>query len=134
MIDGMTNFFVNTDNRLKSSVRQQTRSMVRVPVSSAETILRDAGVREVDVGLIWIDIEGYEAIACLSMVELMTLSTPVYMVVSPEFSPRDQGSSLIRYLATYYRRCVVLNVPSPHIMPVSDIPLNQGTIQILLID
>jgi FkbM family methyltransferase len=136
LIDGMTNFYVGRDDRQRSGMKQQgpNDSKTRTPINTVETILQDAGVPLEQIGLVWIDIEGYEAIACLSMSKLMERNIPIYAVLSPELYHRDHGSSLVRYLATYYRRCVLLTDAEPRIVKVSDIPLDQGSVRVLLVD
>jgi FkbM family methyltransferase len=136
IIDGMTNFYVGRDDKQRSGMKQQkpNDTKTRTPISTIETILQDARVPVEQIGLVWIDIEGYEAIACLSMTGLMERNIPIYAVLSPELYHRDHGSSFVRYLATYYRRCVLLNDAEPQIINVSDIPLDQGSVRVLLID
>ncbi len=136
VIDGMTNFYVSRDDKQRSGMKQQkpNDAKTRTPVNTIETILQDARVPAEQIGLVWIDIEGYEAIACLSMTRLMERNIPIYAVLSPELYHRDHGSSLIRYLATYYHRCVLLTDTEPRIINVSDIPLDQGSVRVLLID
>jgi FkbM family methyltransferase len=136
IIDGMTNFYVGRDDKQRSGMKQQgpNDTKTRIPINTVETILQDARVPLEQIGLIWIDIEGYEAIACLSMTGLMERNTPIYAVLSPELYHRDHGSSFVRYLATYYRRCVLLTDAEPRIVNVSDIPLDQGSVRVLLID
>jgi len=136
VIDGMTNFYVGRDDRQRSGMKRQSLSdtQMRLPISRVETILQDAHVPLEQIGLVWIDIEGYEAIACLSMTGLMERNIPIYAVLSPELYHRDHGSSFVRYLATYYRRCVLLTDAEPRIVNVSDIPLDQGSVRVLLID
>ena len=133
IIDGMTNFYVNREDRQRSSIKQRTDLMVRTAMSTVSTILQDTGIAPDEVALIWIDIEGYEAIACLAMTEIRQ-GVPIHAVLSPDWYHADQGSSLIRYLATYYHRCVVLDDPSRHVISVSKIPLDRGKIRVLLID
>ncbi len=136
VIDGMTNFYVGRDDKQRSGMKQQrpNDTKTRTPISTVETILQDACVPLEQIGLVWIDIEGYEAIACLSMTGLMERNIPIYAVLSPELYHRDHGSSFVRYLATYYRRCVLLTDAEPRIVNVSDIPLDQGSVHVLLID
>jgi FkbM family methyltransferase len=134
IIDGMTNFYVNREDRLRSSIKQRTDLMIRTPMSTVSTILQDTGIAPDEVALIWIDIEGYEAITCLAMTEIMAQGVPIHAVLSPEWYHADQGSSLIRYLATYYHRCVVMDDPSRQVTSVSKIPLDRGNISVLLID
>ncbi|CAN7512016.1 FkbM family methyltransferase [Phyllobacterium sp. LjRoot231] len=136
VIDGMTKIYVSRDDKQRSGMKQQkpNDTRTRTPISTIETILQDARVPAEQIGLVWIDIEGYEAIACLSMTRLMERNVPIYAVLSPELYHRDHGSSLIRYLATYYRRCVLLTDSEPRIVNISDIPLDQGSVRVLLID
>ncbi|TXR49022.1 FkbM family methyltransferase [Phyllobacterium endophyticum] len=136
VVDGMTNFYVGRDDRHRSGMKQQRAhdSKVRTPINTIDTILQDAGVPPDRIGLVWIDIEGYEAIACLSMRRLMARSVPIYAVLSPDLYHRDHGTSLIRYLATYYNRCVLLTGTKTRMISISDIPLDLGTVRVLLID
>jgi FkbM family methyltransferase len=136
VVDGMTNFYVGRDDRHRSGMKQQCAndSKVRTPINTIDTILQDAGVPPDKIGLVWIDIEGYEAIACLSMRGLMARGVPIYAVLSPDLYHRDHGTSLIRYLATYYNRCVLLTGTNARMISISDIPLDLGSVRVLLID
>jgi hypothetical protein len=71
---------------------------------------------------------------CLSMTKLMARGVPIHIAIAPELYYRDQEPSLLRYLATYYRRCVILNLPSPQMTAVSKIPRHQGPVRVLLIN
>jgi FkbM family methyltransferase len=136
IIDGMANFYVGRDDKQRSGMKQRrpNDTKTRIPINTVETILQDACVPLEKIGLVWIDIEGYEAIACLSMTALMERNIPIYAVLSPELYHRDHGSSFVRYLATYYRRCVLLTDAEPRIVNVADIPLDLGSVRVLLID
>lgn len=64
--EGMIDFFQHQDNYGKSSAFAQSagdREIV-VPVKPVSTILAEAATPLHEVGLIWMDIEGYEPLAC----------------------------------------------------------------------
>ncbi len=67
---GEIDFFLNANNHGKSSAIRQSPSdaKISVPVKPVADILGGAGLDQSDVGLVWMDIEGYEPVACRSMV------------------------------------------------------------------
>ncbi len=136
MIDGMTNFNVNLADRLRSGIKQRkpTDLTVRAPINTVRTILHDAQVPAKDIGLVWMDIEGYESMACLSMTLLMQSSVPIFMVFSPDTAHPAQADSFLRFVSTYYHRCVVFDHSGPRMTSISALPVDQPGLRLLLID
>ncbi|NTS29972.1 FkbM family methyltransferase [Phyllobacterium sp. BT25] len=136
MIDGMINFHVNRTDSLKSSVRQKHASdmPLRTTVNTAQTILDDARVPTNQLGLVWIDIEGYETMACLGLLQVMRQSIPIYVVMSPNPAQPGQTASFLRFLATHYHRCVVFDDESARITTIMDIPTNRVGQRVLIVD
>ncbi len=133
--EGEIAFFQHQANFGKSSAIRQSESdrEIRVPVRPVGAILTDAGFREEDVGLVWMDIEGYEPVACRSMQALMIRRTPLYMEFSPTFYGRDGTAAFAADLARYYEDCIVFREDGQTVMKVKDIPLDEEQFDLFLI-
>jgi FkbM family methyltransferase len=133
--EGMIDFFQNPDNHGKSAARRTSARdrQIRVPVRSVSAILAEAGVAPQEVGLIWMDIEGYEPVACRSMHALLQGGTPLYMEFSPGFYGSEAGA-FRDLLATHYGRAVVFSDDHPvRRMEVKDLPLDEAQYDVLLL-
>jgi hypothetical protein len=75
-----------------------------------------------EIGLIWIDIEGYEPVACRSMQALMAQKTPLYMEFTPSFYGSSGSHAFARSLADYYEECIVFVEDRSTPMKVVDLP------------
>lgn len=135
-IDGLVNLHINRTDRLKSSIKRQKESDValRVPLSTVETMLTEARITPDRVGLVWVDIEGYEAMACLGLRHLMAIGVPLYIVFSASEVQACQMESLLRLLASYYHRCVVFDGSSVHVAPISMVRVDKAGVRLLLVD
>ena len=95
-------------------------------------ILRNAGFSEEDVGLVWMDIEGYEPVACRSMQALMARRVPLYMEFSPTFYGREGTIAFAAELARHYEHCIVFREDEQQEMKVKDIPLAEEQFDLFL--
>lgn len=132
---GMIDFYQNPDNHGKSSaLRSSPRDrMMQVPVRPVEQVLTEHGIAPSDIGLIWMDIEGYEPVACRSMEGLMQAGVPLYMEFSPEFYG-GEADAFRQSLARFYGRAFTFFEGKPLArMNPAELPLGDGQFDVLLL-
>jgi FkbM family methyltransferase len=133
--EGEIDFFLHPTNRGRSSPvrRNATDTRIVVPVRPVPAILDEAGVRAEDIGLVWMDIEGYEPVAIRSMRDLLALRVPIYTEFSPDFYASGEAAAFVGILAEFYEDCLVFfeDVRTP--MKVSEIPVGKEQLDILLL-
>ena len=95
--------------------------------------MNDARVARDRLGFVYMDIEGYETMACLGLTCLMAISVPLYIVFSPRDAHPQQSASFLRLLASYYHRCLVFEDQSAQLTPLSCVPVNRSGMRLLLI-
>ena len=132
---GEIDFFMHRNNHGKSSALRQspTDTKISVPVRPVATILAEAGIAPEDVGLVWMDIEGYEPVACRSMQMLMARRVPFYTEFTPAFYGEAQAKDFVRMLAGFYDDCLLISDDRCDQIKVADIPIDQGQFDILLL-
>jgi FkbM family methyltransferase len=133
---GELEFFLNRSNHGKSSALRQSPNdeVISVPVRPVPEILADAATDPADIGLIWMDIEGYEPVACRSMQVLMERRVPLYMEFTPAFYGKQQSADFVRYLAGFYRDCIVFSDGGDGTEAlVADLPVEGPQFDMLLI-
>jgi FkbM family methyltransferase len=130
---GELDFFLNRNNHGKSSALRQSGadSKISVPVSPVPNILASAGVEAEAIGLIWMDIEGYEPVACRSMAALMARKVPLYMEFTPSFYGSEQAAAFVSELSTYYQECLVFFEDESTAMNVVDLPTDGPQFDVL---
>lgn len=81
--------FLNLNNHGKSSAIRQspTDRKISVPVKPVSEILAGLSIDPAAIGLVWMDIEGYEPVACRSMQPLLARRVPLYMEFTPLLRP-----------------------------------------------
>ncbi|OBZ92296.1 methyltransferase [Pararhizobium polonicum] len=133
--EGTLDFFLHQDNHGKSSaLRQSDRDIeIKVPVKSVATLLAEAGVAAEDIGLIWMDIEGYEPVAARSMQPLLQRRVPFYMEFSPIFYGPAGSKAFVDYLAGFYEDCIVFFEDRQVEMKVTALPIEQQQFDVLLL-
>ena len=134
--EGTIEFFLHPDNHGRSSPARKHAGdrAIRVPALPVPAILARAGVPEEDIGLVWMDIEGYEAVACRSMQSLFARQVPVHMEFTADFYGREKAAEFVAFLAGYYNDCFIFyNDDSEERRKVSDIPLDREQFDILLL-
>ncbi|HTO31602.1 MAG TPA: FkbM family methyltransferase [Pararhizobium sp.] len=132
---GTLDFFLHPDNHGKSSaLRQSDRDIeIKVPVKPVTAILADVGVTPEEIGLIWMDIEGYEPVAARSMQPLLERRTPFYMEFSPVFYGAAGSRDFVAHLARFYENCIVFLESGPIEMKVIDMPIDLDQFDVLLL-
>lgn len=131
---GELDFFLNRNNHGKSSALRQGGGdeRISVPVRPVPEILAETATDANDIGLIWMDIEGYEPVACRSMQSLMERKVPLYMEFTPAFYGREQSIDFIGYLGGFYRDCMVFSEGDDSIeMKVADLPVEGPQFDVL---
>lgn len=135
-IDSEIDFFQHPKNHGKSSAIRQNGSdcKITVPVKPVDRILQETNVASNAIGLVWMDIEGYEPVACRSMEALMAHKVPLYMEFSPTFYGPEQSAAFVRYLAEFYEDCLIFREDNVVAAKVASIPTNEIQFDILLYD
>jgi FkbM family methyltransferase len=133
--EGTLDFFMHRDNHGKSSaLRQSDRDIeIKVPVKPVTAVLAETGVTPEDIGLIWMDIEGYEPVAARSMLPLLERHVPFYMEFSPVFYGPAGSQDFVDYLAGFYENCIVFYEDSQVEMKVTALPIGQDQFDVLLL-
>lgn len=133
--EGEIEFFIDLKNHGKSSAIRQSanQKQIAVPVKPVSQILKDVHVDPEEIGLIWMDIEGYEPVACRSMEMLLRRRVPLYMEFSPAFYGPQQTVTFVSELSGFYDRCIVFFESGSREMKVRDIPVDQEQFDILLL-
>jgi FkbM family methyltransferase len=132
---GEIDFFMHRNNHGKSSALRQspTDTKISVPVRPVATILAEAGIAAEDIGLVWMDIEGYEPVACRSMQMLMARRVPFYTEFTPAFYGQAQARDFVAMLAGHYEDCLLISDERCDAIKVKNIPIDQGQFDILLL-
>ncbi|WP_106795660.1 FkbM family methyltransferase [Rhizobium sp. H4] len=121
---GEIDFFLNRNNHGKSSAIRQsaTDTKISVPVKPVSEILADLATDPAAIGLVWMDIEGYEPVACRSMQPLLARRVPLHMEFTPLFYGPKGTKAFISMLAGFYEDCLVLFEDHEEEMKVRDLP------------
>lgn len=129
-------FFLHPNNHGKSSPSSGHADDVRiaVPALPVPEILAQAGVTDAEIGVVWMDIEGYEPTASRSLVSLFERRIPIHMEFTADFYGRAEAAEFVRLLAKHYDECLVFyNDDSEERRRVADLPLDREQFDILLI-
>ncbi|MDM9620327.1 FkbM family methyltransferase [Rhizobium sp. S96] len=132
---GEIDFFLNANNHGKSSAFRQSKTDVKisVPVKPVTQVLTELAIDPADIGLVWMDIEGYEPLACRSMLPLMSRRVPLYMEFTPLFYGPAQTAAFISDLAAFYDNCLVFFEDHEQEMKVIDLPGGIDQYDVLLL-
>ena len=76
---------------------------IDVPVVRLEDELRELGLRAGDIGLIWMDVEGYEPQALEGLGAILTGAVPIVFEFSPHRYDAATKARLVERLAAHYR-------------------------------
>jgi FkbM family methyltransferase len=133
---GTIDFFQHPNNHGKSSPSpgHADDRKILVPALPIPIILSEAGVSVADIGVVWMDIEGYEPIAARSMQVLFERRVPVHMEFTGAFYGHEKAAEFVAFLASFYENCMVFyNDDSEERRKVADIPLDREQFDILLL-
>lgn len=119
----------------ESTLLRNERSVdaVEVNVRPLDAVLSENAIDEREIGLIWMDIEGAEPLACASMVSLMRRQAPLVMEFSPELYGRAATEAFVGTLAAAYDRCIIYRRTGEAEIPVRDLPLSGEQVNVLLL-
>ncbi len=133
--EGQLDFYLNHKNHGKSSALRQNASdeKISVPVRPVADILEQAAVDPTDISLIWMDIEGYEPVACRSMQALMARQVPLYMEFTPAFYGKEQAKAFVGELASHYGECLAFFEDREQSMRVADLPTEGEQFDVLFL-
>jgi len=133
--EGQLDFYLNYKNHGKSSALRQNASdeKISVPVRPVADILAQAAVDPTDISLIWMDIEGYEPVACRSMQALMARQVPLYMEFTPAFYGKEQAKAFVGELASHYGECLAFFEDREQSMRVADLPTEGEQFDVLFL-
>ncbi|MBY2943286.1 FkbM family methyltransferase [Rhizobium leguminosarum] len=133
--EGEIDFFLNLNNHGKSSAIRQSPSdrKISVPVKPVSEILAGLSIDPAAIGLVWMDIEGYEPVACRSMQPLLARRVPLYMEFTPLFYGAEGTKSFISMLSGFYENCLVIFEDREEEMTVRDLPGNFGQYNVLFL-
>lgn len=133
-VEGEIDFFQHQNNHGKSSTTRKSNQdrKITVPVKPVDTILSEANISPHEIGLVWMDIEGYEPVACNSMQTLLKRKVPLYIEFSPIFYGRDQSIAFTQYLGRFYEDCLIFHEDHIEAIKVSALPLTEPQFDILL--
>ncbi|MGO6685509.1 FkbM family methyltransferase [Rhizobium leguminosarum] len=122
--EGEIDFFLNLDNHGKSSAIRLSPNdrKISVPVKPVSEILAELSIDPAAIGLVWMDIEGYEPVACRSMQPLLTRRVPLYMEFTPLFYGAEGTKAFISLLAGFYEDCLVIFEDREEEMKVRELP------------
>ncbi|MGV3548939.1 FkbM family methyltransferase [Rhizobium sp.] len=129
-------FFQHPNNHGKSSPApgHPDDRRILVPALPISKVLEQAGVSEDDIGVVWMDIEGYEPVAARSMQSLFERRVPVHMEFTGEFYGPEKAAEFVAFLARFYEDCIVFyNDDSEENRKVAEIPLDREQFDILLL-
>lgn len=135
-VEGEIDFFQHQNNHGKSSTSRKSKHdhKITVPVKPVDTILSEANILPQEIGLIWMDIEGYEPVACNSMQTLLKRKIPLYMEFSPIFYGREQSIAFTQYLGRFYEDCLIFREDHVEAIKVSALPFTEPQFDILLLN
>lgn len=131
--EGQLDFYQHRNNHGKSSAIRSKGSAeaISVPVKPVTQILLEAQVPPEDVGLVWMDIEGYEPVACRSMEPLLTARVPLYMEFTPAFYGETQATEFRGYLARFYSECLIFHEDRVVSAKVEELPVTGEQFDVL---
>ncbi|CAN7274784.1 FkbM family methyltransferase [Pararhizobium sp. LjRoot235] len=133
--EGAVDFFLHRDNHGKSSALRQSDQDIAiiVPVKPVTAILAEAAIAPEEIGLVWMDIEGYEPVAARSMRPLLERRVPFYMEFSPVFYGPDGSKAFIDHLAQFYDNCIVFFEDRQVEMKITAMPTDIDQFDVLLL-
>jgi FkbM family methyltransferase len=133
--EGEIEFFQHRNNHGKSGMvrRSPNDVSILVPVKPVMRILQEQDVPADDIGLVWMDIEGYEPVAISTMHELMARRVPIYTEFTSEFYGPEQARMFVETLSGFYEDCMIFMEDEISAIKVRDIPLDKEQFDVLLL-
>lgn len=110
-----------------------TGDSLPVPVKPVDTILRESGMDQADISLVWMDIEGFEPQAMQSMQELLIRQVPIYLEFSPGFYGLEGTRNFVNFLERFYSRCMLVCKEGIRSAAVRDLVMQTRQCDVLLL-
>lgn len=109
--EGVADFYFDVTNFGASSLinRAGSGTATKVSVRRVDTILRDLDIDPDEIGLVWMDIEGAEPDAIISMASLVDRRVPIVIEYAPHRYDVGKASEMANYLYNHYGRCIALD-------------------------
>jgi FkbM family methyltransferase len=98
----------NAGSSGKHSFLRRSDESTEVGLESVENILRSASLALDEVGLVWIDVEGFEPQVLMGMASLLERSCPIVLEFTPAFYGIEGAREFVSLLATHYASYKVL--------------------------
>ena len=111
------------------SLKQKPSSSkpIWVNVVTVGSILAQQNVSPEELGLVWLDVEGYEPKALRGMQEILAARVPICVEYHGHDYSKDEATELLRLLAAHYREAAVVNGKRLVFQPASRLrPHGQG--------
>jgi FkbM family methyltransferase len=96
-----------------------TADTIAVEVARLDDILADAGIEARDVGMVWIDVEGFEPQVIYGMPKIVAAGTPICVEFNVDRYDSSATAALIAHLANHYKSWIVLQEENPQPMPIA---------------
>ena len=131
--EGQIDFYPHRNNHGKSSAIRSSGSAapISVPVKPVMQILAETQIPPEAIGLVWMDIEGYEPVACRSMEPLMARKVPLYMEFTPAFYGEKQATEFRGHLARFYDDCLIFHEDRIIAAKVEELPVSGEQFDVL---
>ena len=84
---------------------------VEISVARPDEVLRDLGLAPADIGLVWMDTEGYEPHAFVGLGEIVTRGVPIAFEFFPARYETAAKRDMVQLLATHYTHMYRLAQP-----------------------
>jgi FkbM family methyltransferase len=94
------------------------RDRLEVPLVRLDRELRELGVAATDIGLVWMDVEGYEPQALEGLGDVLARAVPIVFEFSPHRYDAATKERLVRRLAASYTHLHRLSDPADRATPV----------------
>jgi FkbM family methyltransferase len=94
------------------------RDCLEVPVVRLDDQLRELGVAGADIGLVWMDVEGYEPQALEGLGDILARAVPIVFEFSPHRYDAATKERLVRRLAASYTHLHRLSDPADRAAPI----------------
>lgn len=98
-----------------------------VDVVTVDSVLAQRKIAPQDVGLVWLDVEGYEPEALAGMQQILAARVPICLEYHGHDYSNDEAAELLRLLAGHYYEVALVNGRRLIFQPVSKLrPHGQG--------
>jgi FkbM family methyltransferase len=105
---------------------------LEVPVVRVDDQLRELGVAAGDVGLVWMDVEGYEPQAMDGLGEILERAVPIAFEFSPHRYDAATKRQLVQRLAAHYAHMHRLSDPAAQRLPIAALASIAGIDDVLV--